>query len=322
MIDEYFKNYFWTFSLGSLFLSAYMAAEISSVMIGSALAPPIDRMFHKKSPPSGLGPHSTTENESNAFLERNLFGAEREVLTTRDPNGNRPGPEGGGRDQDAIDSGPCSPSRCQASSVSANLLATLWYGDPDFSYAVFQPTSGGDVEVLGPGDALLEAATVTAVFRNMVCVSRAGACELFTLEDLNKKVQTPTSGPIAQAPQRSRNDKVADGIRKINDSTYEIKKPAIDKALSNLSQVARGARIVPSFKNGKSNGFKLFSIAPNSLYSKLGIENGDVVQKVNGHEIKSPDKALEVYAQLKDASDFTVDLLRRGTPQTMNYAIR
>ena len=91
--------------------------------------------------------------------------------------------------------------------------------------------------------------------------------------------------------------------------------------LGNLSSVATKARIVPSFKNGKPNGFKLFSIKPGSIYAKIGLKNGDVIQKVNGYEMNSPDKALEIYQKLKNAQNVTVDVQRRGRSMTMNYSI-
>ena len=82
-----------------------------------------------------------------------------------------------------------------------------------------------------------------------------------------------------------------DGVE-IADNKYDVKKSVLDGTLSNLNSVATQARIVPSFKNGVANGFKVFSIQPNSFYSAIGVENGDVVQKINGYEINSPDKAL------------------------------
>ena len=82
------------------------------------------------------------------------------------------------------------------------------------------------------------------------------------------------------------------------------------------------ARIVPSFKNGKPNGFKLFSIKPGSIYSKIGMQNGDVIQRINGYEMNSPDKALEIYQKLKDASSINIDMLRRGQSRSVSYNIR
>ena len=69
---------------------------------------------------------------------------------------------------------------------------------------------------------------------------------------------------------------------------------------------------MPSFKNGVANGFKLFSIQPGSLYASIGIENGDVVQRVNGYEMNSPEKALELYQKLKESGHVTIELERGG----------
>ena len=77
---------------------------------------------------------------------------------------------------------------------------------------------------------------------------------------------------------------------------------------------------MPSFKNGAANGFKLFSIQPNSLYASIGIENGDVIQRVNGYEINSPEKALELYQKLRESRHVTIELERGGRvrPQGVN----
>ena len=55
---------------------------------------------------------------------------------------------------------------------------------------------------------------------------------------------------------------------------------------------------------------------------KIGIQNGDVIQKINGYEMNDPAKAFDIYSKLKDSSSITVDLVRRGKTQTMTYNIR
>jgi general secretion pathway protein C len=112
-----------------------------------------------------------------------------------------------------------------------------------------------------------------------------------------------------------------DGVKKINDNRYDVSKKYIDNTLSNLNAVATQARIVPSFKNGVANGFKLFSIVPDSLYSKIGIQNGDVIRRINGYEMNSPDKALEIYQKLRDANRIEVEIERRGDTIRKSYSI-
>jgi len=135
------------------------------------------------------------------------------------------------------------------------------------------------------------------------------------------------------APPLSRADKpeekpagdgkdIGDGITKTGEHSYGVPRSAVDGALNNLSELATQARIVPAFEGGKPVGFKLFSIKPGSLYSKIGLQNGDVINRINGFEMSSPEKGLEVYQKLKDSSNITVDVKRRGKPMTLDYSIQ
>jgi general secretion pathway protein C len=111
------------------------------------------------------------------------------------------------------------------------------------------------------------------------------------------------------------------GVTKLSPTDYKVERAEVDRALSNLNEVATQARMVPSLKNGKPNGFKVFSIKPGSIYSKIGLQNGDVIQKINGYDLNSPDRALEIYTKLRDATSLSIELQRGGNTQTMNYAI-
>ena len=110
-------------------------------------------------------------------------------------------------------------------------------------------------------------------------------------------------------------------MKKLADNRYEVKKKFIDDTLSNLNNIATQARIVPSFKNGVANGFKLFSIQPGSLYSAIGVENGDVIQRINGYEMNSPDKALEVYQKLRESPHITIEIERNGQVVRKEYNV-
>jgi general secretion pathway protein C len=131
--------------------------------------------------------------------------------------------------------------------------------------------------------------------------------------------------PIAAAPKVDKEEKPSDAgdadIRKVGENRYEVGQGEVDKALNNLAELSTQARIVPAFEGGKTVGFKLFSIRPGSLYSKIGLQNGDVITRINGYEMSSPEKGLEIYTKLKDSKTVTVDLKRRGKPQTLDYAI-
>ena len=104
-------------------------------------------------------------------------------------------------------------------------------------------------------------------------------------------------------------------IKALSDK-YEVSRDEIEETLSMMQ-----ARIVPSFKDGKAEGFKLFSIRPGSLLDKIGIENGDLIKRINGNDINSPERAIEVYSKLRHTSRFEIEIVRNGSTLLKTFTI-
>jgi general secretion pathway protein C len=150
-----------------------------------------------------------------------------------------------------------------------------------------------------------------------------GRIEYLALNEPPGNGETPPIVAKLETPVEKGDGKdIGEGIVKTGENTYGVPRSAVDGALNNLSELATQARVVPAFEGGKAVGFKLFSIKPGSLYSKIGLQNGDVINRINGYEMSSPEKGLEVYSKLKDSSNITVDVKRRGKPMTLDYAIQ
>ena len=113
----------------------------------------------------------------------------------------------------------------------------------------------------------------------------------------------------------------ARGVR-CNGSNCDVDRGLIDKMLANTTDLATAARFVPSVKDGRPNGFKLYAIRPTSIFGKIGLQNGDTIKSINGMEMSSPDQALAMYSKLRSASHLSVSVERRGETVTMDYTIR
>jgi hypothetical protein len=114
----------------------------------------------------------------------------------------------------------------------------------------------------------------------------------------------------------------ARGIHCASPGHCTIDRKLLDRVLSEMMPLATGARIVPSIHDGKPDGFKLYAIRPGTFYAHLGFENGDTIQTINGMDMSSPEKALELYTKIRDAKKITVSIVRRGEPTTFEYTIR
>lgn len=139
-------------------------------------------------------------------------------------------------------------------------------------------------------------------------------------------VERPASPPVVDDANPSSDDdlraEIAAGIRELDATHREIKRTLVDKILANPMAIAKGARVVPAIKNGKPHGFKLYAIRPATVYARLGLVNGDTVTAVNGHDLTSADKALEVYTLIRGAKRLELTLERRGKPLTLVITVK
>ena len=219
------------------------------------------------------------------------------------------------------------PTQVQQTTLPLVLLATSVGTDPKDSYATIINTESQHQGAFAISEQVPGASgKIRVIGYKYIDFENNGRVERLVLQGATMPV-TPVAvaEPAATGGDENKDDLQAaidSGIKKIDDVTYEIDKGLVEKVLLNPMAVAKGARVVPAMKNGKPEGFKLYAIRPTSVYGKLGLTNGDTLTSINGFELTSADKALEVYTKLKDANSLTVDITRRGKPVTINYTIK
>lgn len=303
-MELFFRKYFWTLNLAFLALAALLVARGGNAVIAAfiAPAPDVDELA-----PRGEGKSATSVRAGTAHMAAEptakLFGIE---LPSLEPATAAPTAA-------VADDPNAEPVR---SSLRASLIGTMVANRPEWSLATLRDDAEQAVGVYSPGDRFMTA-DVLAIERLRVILRNEGRREYIALKEL-AAAPTPAAAPVAVASKEDDGE----GVSKIGEGVYEVTRAKIDEQLANLNGLSTQARIVPSFKDGVANGFKLFSIRPGSIYSQLGIQNGDVVKRINGYEINSPDKALEVYGKLKESAKIEIELERRGSPMKSTYNVK
>jgi general secretion pathway protein C len=334
MLDLFFRKYAWTANLALLFAAAWLSAKTVNTLVGAVIRPrpAVDLNLGSAPPPRPVLPV--------AMDEAKLY-----HLIGQDP------PK---REEDAA--GPAAPPRpqnCQdpraapvRSDLRLQLVASVIAERPSSSLATIADPSSrqtgvyGVGEQVGPGAELLGIERVKDdgdatgnAFKIVAVVCNGGTKEYLDYEGGSGAGgdALASAGNIGRAPVPAPGfppspggpppGGTLQGVRPTGRDKYDIDRNVIDSTLSNLNNIATQARIVPSFKNGVANGFKLFSIQPGSLYASIGVENGDVIQRINGYEINSPEKALELYQKLREAGHVTIDLERQGQTIRKEYNV-
>lgn len=111
-------------------------------------------------------------------------------------------------------------------------------------------------------------------------------------------------------------------ITRIDEVTFEVKRSAVDHALAHMEQISEGARIVPAFEGGKTNGFKFFSVRGDSLYWALGLQNGDTITHINDIDLSATDHVSTDWPTIWQSNDIVLVGRRRGQPLTLTYHVK
>lgn len=127
------------------------------------------------------------------------------------------------------------------------------------------------------------------------------------------------SRPVSRAAREGALDQ---NIQMVSENEYVIAQSEVDHAFENMSELLTQVRAVPHFEEGVSTGFRLFSIRPGSLFDKIGLKNGDVLQRINGTDLSDPARALTLIQELRNERELTVDILRAKQPMTLSYQVR
>lgn len=161
---------------------------------------------------------------------------------------------------------------------------------------------------------------LVSIQRNKVELLRGGQKEILEVKEKPEKNKTPARRTSGRGG--SRKPKNPDTIKQVSDNAWVLDRRELDDSLKNLPQLLTKARVIPSFKDGKPDGFRIFAIAKNSLYDKIGLQNGDILHRINSVDVTSPQNFMKVIEQLKDESNISVDLMRNNQKETFSYEIR
>lgn len=306
-MQDLIKRYFWVLGAVTVLICAIFAAKATSHVVEAkflADSPKAPRVAAVVPSPTQPVKQSRSK-DGTPFASRNMFCSS---CTPPEPVAS------------------ADPSQIATTSLPIVLLATMVSTNPEQSYATIVNTDNQKQGAYAVGDQVPGATgAIKSIHYKYVDFEHNGRIERVVLVGAPPPVvaaapavkETTPTGPVDDM-QAS----IESGIKKTGENTYEIDRSLVDKVLANPMAVAKGARVVPAVKNGKPDGFKLYAIRPSSVYAKLGLTNGDTLQAINGFELTSADKALEVYTKLREATQLEVEVTRRGKPMTLKYSIR
>ena len=183
-------------------------------------------------------------------------------------------------------------------------------GDQRGVFAIVEELSSKKQVLYRLHDQIPELGEVSEIRRDGMVVRQGDQEELLELGPSNKPAGAVvgSSAAASQAPGAP--------VRKM------IDRREVEQAMSDLPKLLTQARAVPNIVKGNVNGFRIDYVAPASFYEKIGVQAGDVLQRVNGVDIRNPTTMLSLLQQLKNERVVKLDMIRNNQRSTVTYELR
>jgi general secretion pathway protein C len=197
----------------------------------------------------------------------------------------------------------------QAANVT--LIGTVT-GIRELSYGVFKDNTGLQ-EIFRVGESVFGVGTLHAVKKDKAIIKKDARSIEILLEDVRvKEIHKQVSGTASPAVF----------AQKIGRGAYVVDQRKLQQAIANPAQMMTDARLRPNNVSGRDEGYILSEVKPGGIYQSLGLQDGDVLLRINDYDISNPERALQAFTALRGLDRVQIDLIRSGARMTMTYQIQ
>ncbi len=117
----------------------------------------------------------------------------------------------------------------------------------------------------------------------------------------NGKQPTTTTAPVTQG----------------SNINVTLARNDIKDELKDLNKVLQSALVSPFYKDGEYLGYRVARMKAESPLAKLGLKQGDVITRINGSELKSPEPLFGMLGQIDEISAISIDMIRENEKKSI-----
>jgi general secretion pathway protein C len=149
--------------------------------------------------------------------------------------------------------------------------------------------------------------SVRAIERTRVILDNAGRPEELVLDEVGPAL--PAGRAMARRGARRTAAAAVDRDASLNQRLKTLNGPDGQ----GISQILSSARIVPQYADGQMQGMRVDSIKADSVFQKVGLQNGDVITEVNGIVIDRVEATSAIFDEFATAESIDIAALRGGS---------
>lgn len=101
-----------------------------------------------------------------------------------------------------------------------------------------------------------------------------------------------------------------------------LNREEIASSMKDMGNMLSQAQVRPYFSAGVPDGFMVSSIRQGSIFQKMGLMDGDVIQGLNSRKVQSADDMMELYNSLRSGTGMSLSVKRGAKQESMSYSFK
>jgi general secretion pathway protein C len=192
-------------------------------------------------------------------------------------------------------------------------------GDSKYGFAIVEEKGTRKQRLVKAGD-VIAGAKVVRIKRNAMDILVEDQERTLKIAETREAPILPP--PAAGASASSLPTPLPTPSGPIPSGAVVLNRSEIGAGFQDMGSMLRQAQVRPYFNAGVPDGFMVSSIQAGSLYQKMGIVDGDIIQGINNRPIRTADDMMELYNVMKSGPGMALSIKRRGNPETLNFQFR
>ena len=306
------KRYFWLLYLLLVTAAAALAAEMVNAYLSTQLAAPLKPTQTQARMTAGPLAQQAPLTHYEVVTKRNIFNAT--------PPSDTPEPRRAPEPPPLPPDVPTTPLPLRLVGIMAGTKAT----SPRF--AIIESTGSPPGQAVYQVGDSVQQVFIVDILPGCVVLDRGGGQQKLCFEKEAGTAPAPGTAPraavAAPAPVPPPGEAGGADIVRVDPGTWQVRREKLLENFANVGSLSSQATVTPYFVQGQQLGFRLSQIRAGGVLQQIGLQEGDVLQKVNGLDIHTPQEALQAYQQLQTESTVRLSILRNNSPTILTYEIR
>jgi type II secretion system protein C len=214
------------------------------------------------------------------------------------------------------------------------VIGIIYGGNPFNGIAMVENTQNRSINSFMVGDQMSPEAKLMEIQRDIIIIDNMGRKEFAQIEEVElrrstrkgggKKVAssndtTLTGGYTTDVPPENFKEEGFERKGSSIEMTSEYKSRLLSAEFANVLQDAKAS---PNMIDGVLRGWRMDRIKKNSFWDKSGIQNGDIIEEINGVVLTDAGQSIKTLQSFRNESEVDIKLNRNGQRITLNLKVR